>query len=188
MENVRMDTILHDSYTVTPSLILDYEIIRDTFHRFTAAFPGAAIDYAMKANANPQIIETLVALGGGLEIASLAELERALNAGATGDAIICSNPIKNPVFLARMRDAGVYAVVVDSTDEVEKVAKSMPGSRVYVRLAVDNTGSVLPLAGKFGVDGRSGAGAVRSGARLRSAPDWAVVPRRLAVSQGRQLG
>ena len=63
LDTVRMDTILHDSYTVTPSLILDFEIIRDTFHRFTAAFPGAAIDYAMKANANPQIIETLVELG-----------------------------------------------------------------------------------------------------------------------------
>ena len=44
-------------------------------------------------------------------------------------------------------------MVVDSTDEVEKVARYMPGSRVYVRLSVDNSGSVLPLAGKFGVDG-----------------------------------
>jgi len=148
-----MDTILHDSYTVTPSLILDFEVIRDTFHRFAAAFPGAAIDYAMKANSNQQIIETLVQLGGGMEIASLSELQRVLDAGATADAIICSNPIKNPVFLTRMHDVGVYAVVVDSTHEVEKVAQYMPGSRVYVRLSVDNTGSVLPLAGKFGVDG-----------------------------------
>ncbi len=148
-----MDTILHDSYTVTPSLIIDFEIIRDTYQRFATAFPNAHIDYAMKANATPQILETLVSMGGGLEIASLAELNRALDAGATGDRIICSNPIKNPVFLARMLDAGVYAVVIDSTYEVEKVAESMPGARVYVRLSVDNTGSVLPLAGKFGVDG-----------------------------------
>ncbi|MEP7293452.1 MAG: hypothetical protein ABI835_16830, partial [Chloroflexota bacterium] len=68
-----MDTLLHDSYTVTPSLILDFEIIRKTYSRFTNAFPGAVIDYAMKANATPQILETLVDLGGGLEIASLAE-------------------------------------------------------------------------------------------------------------------
>lgn len=148
-----MDTILHDSYTVTPSLILDYEVIRNTYHRFEAAFPGAVIDYAMKANSNQQIIETLVQLGGGMEIASLAELQRVLDAGAAGDQIICSNPIKNPVFLTRMQDVGVYGVVVDSTHEVEKVAQYMPGSRVYVRLSVDNTGSVLPLAGKFGVDG-----------------------------------
>ncbi len=153
LDTVRMDTLLHDSYTVTPSLILDFEQIRQTYHRFTAAFPGAAIDYAMKANSNFQIIQTLIELGGGMEIASLAELQKVLDAGAQGDAIICSNPIKSPVFLSRMKEAGVYAVVVDSTDEVEKVAAYMPGSRVYVRLAVDNTGSVLPLAGKFGVDG-----------------------------------
>ena len=150
-----MDTLLHDSYTVTPSLILDFDVIRATFHRFTAAFPGAVIDYAMKANATPQVCQTMVELGGGLEIASLAELQRALDAGATGDEIICSNPIKNPVFLSRMQEVGVYAVVVDSTFEVEKVAQYMPGARVYVRLAVDNTGSVLPLAGKFGVDGET---------------------------------
>lgn len=150
-----MDTLLHDTYTVTPSLILDFDVIRSTFHRFSAAFPGAIIDYAMKANATPQVCETMVELGGGLEIASLAELQRALDAGATGNEIICSNPIKNPVFLTRMQEVGVYAVVVDSTFEVEKVAEYMPGARVYVRLAVDNTGSVLPLAGKFGVDGET---------------------------------
>jgi ornithine decarboxylase len=150
-----MDTLLHDSYTVTPSLIIDFDVIRKTYQRFTNAFPGAVIDYAMKSNATQQIVDTMVELGGGLEIASLAELERAIAAGATGDEIICSNPIKNPVFLARMQEAGVYAVVVDSTYEVEKVAQYMPGARVYVRLAVDNTGSVLPLAGKFGVDGNT---------------------------------
>jgi ornithine decarboxylase len=52
-----------------------------------------------------------------------------------------------------MQAAGVYAVVVDSTYEIEKVAQHAPGMRVYVRLAVDNQGSVLPLAGKFGVSG-----------------------------------
>lgn len=148
-----MDTLLHDSYTVTPSLIIDFDVIRKTYQRFSNAFPGAIIDYAMKSNATQQIVDTVVELGGGVEIASLAELERAIAAGATGDEIICSNPIKNPVFLTRMQEVGVYGVVVDSTYEVEKVAQYMPGARVYVRLAVDNTGSVLPLAGKFGVDG-----------------------------------
>ena len=152
MKNVLMDTVLNDSFTITPSLVIDFDIIRATYNRFEQAFPGAHIDYAVKANANPQVMSQIVDLGGGLEIASLAELNRALEAGAAGDRIICSNPIKNPVFLVRMQEAGVYAVVVDSTDEVEKVARHAPGSRVYVRLAVDNTGSVLPLAGKFGVD------------------------------------
>lgn len=153
MNDVRLDTILHDIFTTTPSLVLDYDVIHRTYSRFLESFHNGLIYYAVKANAHPHIIEAVVNRGGGLEIASLAELELALRAGATGEQIICSNPIKNPVFLRRMQEAGVYAMVVDSTYEVEKVAEHAPGSRVYVRLAVDNSGAVLPLAGKFGVDG-----------------------------------
>lgn len=150
--NTRVDAVLHNPQVITPALVLDYHPIDATYDRFLDAFPGGEIFYAVKANANPDILRLVVQRGGGLEIASLAELELALQAGATGAQIICSNPIKNPAFLHRMAEAQVYAMVVDSTWEVEKVAHHAPGSRVYVRLAVDNTGSVLPLAGKFGVD------------------------------------
>jgi ornithine decarboxylase len=151
--NVLMDSVLRDTRTVTPSLILDFNIIKQTYDRFLTAMPGSTVFYAVKANANPQVLQAVVDKGAGLEIASLAELERSLDAGAIGERIICSNPIKNPVFLERMHREGVFAMTVDSTYEVEKVAQYAPGSRIYVRLAVDNTGSVLPLAGKFGVDG-----------------------------------
>lgn len=153
MNNVHLDTVLHDSLTITPSLILDFNIINSTYERFLKAFPGGEVYYAMKANANPLINRLVAERNGGLEIASAAELERALEAGVDGERIICSNPIKNAVFLKQMYQVGVYAVVVDSSFEVEKVARYAPGMRVYIRLAVDNTGSVLPLAGKFGVSG-----------------------------------
>jgi len=151
--NVLMDTVLQDSCTSTPNLVLDFDQIDQTYDRFVDNFPGGLIYYAVKANANPLVLQLVADRGGGLEIASAAELDLALNTGATGDKIICSNPIKNPIFLQRMYQADVYAMVVDSTYEIEKVAQHAPGSRVYVRLAVDNHGSVLPLAGKFGVDG-----------------------------------
>jgi ornithine decarboxylase len=150
--NNRLDEILRDPALITPALVLDFDTIDKTYLRFLHAFPGANIFYAMKANAHPQVVQRIAELGGGFEIASLAELELALTAGATGERILCSNPIKNVPFLQRMHETGVYAMVVDSTYEVEKVARHAPGARVYVRLAVDNSGAVLPLAGKFGVD------------------------------------
>ncbi len=153
MNTVRMDAVTADPTLITPSLVLDFDQISQTYDAFVDTFPGGHVFYAVKANANPQIIRLVVEKGGGLEIASLAELELSLAAGATGQRIICSNPIKNPAFIQRMYAAGVYAMVVDSTYEVEKVARYAPGMRVYVRLAVDNQGSVLPLAGKFGVSG-----------------------------------
>ena len=153
MNTVLMDTTVNNPNLVTPALVLDFEQISQTYNRFIDAFPGGQIYYAVKANANPDVMRLVVEKGGGLEIASLAELERSLSVGATGRQIICSNPIKNPTFIQRMDAEGVYAMVVDSTYEVEKVARYAPGARVYVRLAVDNQGSVLPLAGKFGVSG-----------------------------------
>ncbi|MDZ4763365.1 MAG: type III PLP-dependent enzyme [Chloroflexota bacterium] len=155
MNDVRLDTILHDTLTTIPALIVDFDIIRHTYDRFAAAFPNAHIDYAMKANANPIVLRAIAQMGGGMEIASLAELKLTLEAGVPAERIICSNPIKNPIFLMRLHEQGVYAMVVDSVDEVEKVAQYAPGSRIYVRLSVDNTGSVLPLAGKFGVDAQT---------------------------------
>ncbi len=155
MNTVHLDSLLNDPHLATPTLAIDFDIINATYNRFMHAFPGSMIYYAMKANANQRITQLVVDRGGGLEIASLSELDRALATGAYGDQIICSNPIKNTAFLKRMVEANVYASVVDSTYEVEKMAQHAPGSRVYVRLAVDNTGSVLPLDGKFGVDGET---------------------------------
>lgn len=147
---------MFDASIVTPALVLDFENISRTYDRFVNAFQSEQTQglmyYAMKANANQNVIDLVVRKGGGLEIASLPELERALQAGADGYHIICSHPFKQPTFLRRMQEVGVYAVVADSADELEKIARYAPGMRVYFRLSVDNTGSVLPLAGKFGVD------------------------------------
>lgn len=180
MNTVRMDTFLRDPQITTPSLILDFDIIQQTYNQFLNNFPGGQVFYAMKANASPSVIRLVVENGGGLEIASLAELDRALDAGASGEQIICSNPIKNPIFLQRMHEENVYAVVVDSTYEVEKVARHMPGCRVYVRLAVDNHGSVLPLAGKFGVSGDEAL------AILNQARDVGLTPIGLSFHVGSQ--
>lgn len=157
LDTVRLDALLLEkSPSVTPVLALDFEGISQTYDRFIDAFCSSHVTglmyYAMKANANQAVVDLLGRKGAGFEIASLPELEKALAAGAQGHEIICSNPIKNPAFLRRMQSEGVYAVVADGADEIEKIARITPGMRVYLRLAVDNTGSVLPLAGKFGVD------------------------------------
>lgn len=153
MDEVPISFLPIDPHLPTPSLLIDFDIISDTYDRFVNVFGDGTIYYAMKANALAPVVQWIADKGAGLEIASAAELDLALATGITADRIICSNPIKSPAFLMRMARRGVYALVVDSTYEVEKVAQYAPGSRVYVRLAVDNTGSVLPLAGKFGVDG-----------------------------------
>ena len=57
MDNVHLDidAVLNDPMISTPTLALDFGIISQIYDRFTAAFPGGEIDYAMKANGNPLI-------------------------------------------------------------------------------------------------------------------------------------
>ena len=67
MNTVLMDTVLHNPNTQTPALVLDFDVIQQTYNRFLDAFPGGQIFYAMKANASPQIVQLVVDRHGGLE-------------------------------------------------------------------------------------------------------------------------
>lgn len=152
MNTSRVDSIALDPALATPALLIDLDHIALSYQNFLHYFPNGRVFYAMKANAAPVVVHHLVQQGAALEIASEPELNLALETGLAADQIICSNPIKSTAFIEQMHMAGVYAMVADSEFEVRKIASHAPGGRIYVRLAVDNTGSVLPLAGKFGVD------------------------------------
>ena len=134
----------------TPFLALDSARIAEAYYALQGSVPGAEIFYAIKCNADQRIIEQLAALGSSYDVASQGELEKVLAAGVPGARIVCSNPIKTNQLIARCAETDVFAMVVDSDDEVRKVAAHAPGSRVYVRLAVDNSGAVMPLDKKFG--------------------------------------
>ena len=134
----------------TPFLLIDQTHLRWNVRKFHAAFPGAGIFYAVKANAHPGVIRTLAEEGCGFEISSDGELDL-VNAAGRGGALLSSNPIKAPSFIRRAAEAGVTAFAVDSIDELLKIAGEAPGVAVYVRLLVDNEGSEWPLTRKYGV-------------------------------------
>lgn len=134
----------------TPFLALDIGRVVEAYHRLLNAVPRSEIFYAVKANSDTRVLSALAAQGSCFDVASLNELEKVLALGVTGDRIVGSNPIKNDQFIRRCAETGVFAVVADSTDEVKKIAAIAPGMKVYIRLAVDNSGAVFPLDKKFG--------------------------------------
>jgi diaminopimelate decarboxylase len=73
-EQLRM---VADTYG-TPVYVLDQRRVADRAAALTASFDGADIRYAMKANSDPVVLETLVDAGIGLECASAGELHLAL--------------------------------------------------------------------------------------------------------------
>ena len=133
-----------------PCLVVDREVVRDNYTAFRRALPNSDIFYAVKANPAPQILELLAGLGSNFDCASVAEIEMALEAGATADRISFGNTIKKERDIARAYALGVNLFAVDCHEEVEKISRAAPGARVFCRVLTDGEGAEWPLSRKFG--------------------------------------
>ena len=89
-------------------------------------------------------------MGSNFDCASVAEIEMALDAGATARRISFGNTIKKERDVARAHGLGVNLFAVDSHEEVEKIARAAPGARVFCRVLTDGEGAEWPLSRKFG--------------------------------------
>lgn len=136
----------------SPCLVIDIDIVRQNYRAFRAAMPTSDVYYAVKANPEPTILQALAELGSSFDCASVAEIEMALAAGATSDRISFGNTIKKAVDIARAHALGVSLFAVDSSAEVEKIATSAPGARVFCRILTNGKGAEWPLSRKFGCD------------------------------------
>ncbi len=133
-----------------PCLIVDLDVVRDNFDGFRKALPDSAIFYAVKANPAPEILRLLASLGSNFDCASVAEIEMALNAGASADRVSYGNTIKKERDIAAAHTLGVSLFAVDCVEEVEKIARAAPGARVFCRVLTDGAGAEWPLSRKFG--------------------------------------
>jgi ornithine decarboxylase len=134
----------------TPFFLFDLEKVTYRYERISEAFPGAAIFYAVKANNHGEVLKTLVAAGSKFDIGSKHEAELILDLGVEPKDMVFSAPIKLQSHIRDTFEMGIDHFVFDSEDELSKLALLAPGSRVMVRLAVDNKGSFFPLSMKFG--------------------------------------
>jgi ornithine decarboxylase len=135
-----------------PCLVLDLDVVRENYNSFAKAMPDSKVFYAIKANPAPEILKLLVELGACFDVASVAETEAVLAAGATADRISYGNTIKKESEIARAFALGVTLFAIDCEAEVEKVARAAPGSRVICRILCDNAGADWPLSRKFGCE------------------------------------
>jgi ornithine decarboxylase len=134
----------------TPFVRLDPRVVRQRFTELTAALPGTAIHYAVKANPHPAVLSLLVEAGSHFDVASPAEVVACLDSGATADQLLYSNPIKRRTDLQAAYDLGVRLYVVDCLPELLKMAQVAPRAQVLCRLLTSGSGSDWPLSRKFG--------------------------------------
>ncbi|MHA6686402.1 type III PLP-dependent enzyme [Mesorhizobium sp. A556] len=133
-----------------PCLVVDLEVVADNFRAFERAMPDSKIYYAIKANPAPEILRLLAQMGSSFDAASFAEVEMAMNAGATANRISFGNTIKKERDIMRAYELGIRMFAVDCVEEVEKIARVAPGARVFCRVLTDGEGAEWPLSRKFG--------------------------------------
>lgn len=136
----------------TPFLVVDLDVIKTNFQALRAALPVADIYYAVKANPAGAVLRTLAGLGSRFDAASVAEVDDCLAAGAEPARISYGNTVKRRRDIARAHDLGVGLYAFDSIEELRKLAAEAPGSKVYCRILVSNSGAQWPLSRKFGCE------------------------------------
>ena len=134
----------------TPYLVVDVDIVEANYLALAAALDGVQIFYAVKANPAPEILSRLAALGSSFDVASQAEVEMALAAGANPSRISYGNTIKKESDIARAFAMGVRMFAFDSEAELHKIARAAPGAKVFCRILTSGAGADWPLSKKFG--------------------------------------
>lgn len=148
----------------TPLLVLDPQTVRRQYRRLQDALPYVRFHYALKALAHPAVISAIDAEDGWFDVASTAELRLVQDLGIETDRVIHTHPVKSERDIALAVEAGVSTFVVDSVDELRKLAAVDAGLRVLIRLAYRSAAASIDLSSKFGVDHDEAVRLVRTAA------------------------
>ncbi|CDI02799.1 diaminopimelate decarboxylase [Candidatus Competibacter denitrificans Run_A_D11] len=125
----------------TPCYIYSRATIERHWHAFDQAF-GAhphLICYAVKANSNLAVLNSLARLGSGFDIVSVGELERVLVAGGDPGKVVFSGVGKRRDELERALEVGIRCFNVESEAELAMLMQvaAAQGRRAPVSLRVN---------------------------------------------------
>jgi ornithine decarboxylase len=104
----------------------------------------------VKANNDPNLLRWLRAAGAQFDCASVREMRDVLRIGAQPADILYAQPCKKANDVRMAQKLGVPVTVVDSVEEVLKLAEGQWRGGVLIRLMVPDAGSAQPFSRKFG--------------------------------------
>jgi ornithine decarboxylase len=136
----------------SPLVILDCERVRVQFRKLKKALPGVDLHYALKPMPHAAVVQTVIAEGGWLDLATSGEVQLAQRLGVAPERCIHSHPIKRPQDIANALHFGVRTFVADNPDEVRKFARLGAQVELLLRVSFRSPGAVCDLSRKFGCD------------------------------------
>jgi diaminopimelate decarboxylase len=120
----------------TPALFLDEDDLRARARAYTAAFDGVDVYYAGKAFLCTAVARWIAEEGLGLDVCTGGELAVALAAQFPGERIAVHGNNKSVGELTRAVDARVGHVIVDSFEEIGRLAEIAGAAGVRQRVLV----------------------------------------------------
>src|SRR5262245_57730514 len=100
-------TSLNTPVQETPYLVIDVRVAADRYRDLADSFGPTTVYYAVKANPEPSVIRKLVELGSSFDVASPAEIDLCLAAGAPVENLSYGNTIKKSADIAYAYARGV---------------------------------------------------------------------------------
>ncbi|MBV8169969.1 MAG: type III PLP-dependent enzyme [Alphaproteobacteria bacterium] len=176
----KISRFLAERQPETPCLVMDLDVIAETYKRLTKLLPLAQVFYAVKANPADEIVAMLRKLGSSFDTASRGEIDLVLQHGAKPERISFGNTIKKERDIAYAYARGVRLFAFDSEAELKKLAAAAPGSRVFCRILMSCGGAEWPLSRKFGCSPEMAA------QLLAQARDYGLDPYGLSFHVGSQ--
>jgi diaminopimelate decarboxylase len=139
----------------TPLYVTDVDAAADHLTEFQAAFPGALVAYAVKANTDPRLLRRFAAAGAGAEVVNAVELALALQAGFLSERIVMNGVGKTDADLAAADEVGalVNAESIEELDTLLAFAIGRIGLRLNPALSADTHPHLATGAAnsKFGI-------------------------------------
>lgn len=125
----------------TPFYYYDLHLLDETLQSLSEAssFPGFFVHYAVKANANPEILKRIAAAGFGADTVSIGEINVAITAGFPASKIVFAGVGKTDKEISEALDLRIGCFNVESEAELDAVIEiaSSKGKIAPVALRVN---------------------------------------------------
>jgi ornithine decarboxylase len=136
----------------SPLLIVDCARVRVQYRKLRRALPHVAMHYALKPLPLAAVVRTIIAEGGGLDLATSGEIALAASLGVDPARCIDTHPIKRERDIRNALEYGVRTFVADNPDEVRKFRPYGERVALLLRVSFRSPGAVCDLSRKFGCD------------------------------------
>ena len=145
-----IQSILNKRTTDRPFYLLHLDRVFSAYEIWNRELPMVKPFYAVKSNNHPVLLEVMASIGLNFDCASEREIELVHGIVKDGSRILYANPCKPISHLQYAKQKDVQHVTFDSEEELYKVKLYHPQVKLILRIAVDDTKSILRFNRKFG--------------------------------------